>query len=112
MKYTNEARARAGLGPLAQGSSGMLNNAMQHNRHMAARGSLYHQNIGSVPACGGTLSAENVAQNFRGPDPARACVDQVRHLHLRAFSANSSLRSGLRAPATTAISWAATAAPW
>ena len=82
VSYTNAIRRKAGLPPLAMGSKAMLSNAMQHNKVMASRNNLFHQQLGNVVIgtgeCRGTLSGENIAYNFvrQGSDAAAMCVKQ------------------------------------
>eukprot|EP00168_Porphyra_purpurea_P000715 TRINITY_DN10818_c0_g1_i1.p3 TRINITY_DN10818_c0_g1~~TRINITY_DN10818_c0_g1_i1.p3 ORF type:complete len:166 (-),score=24.26 TRINITY_DN10818_c0_g1_i1:2-499(-) len=78
MAATNAFRAGAGLPALAPDGA-MLANARAHSAAMAARGSLYHQTIGALPALasGVKIYAENVAMGSAGVASGAAVGRQV-----------------------------------
>ncbi|GAB0496575.1 hypothetical protein MMPV_007888 [Pyropia vietnamensis] len=67
MAATNEFRAASGL-PALEADGAMLANARAHSAVMANRGSIFHQEIGSMPplSSGVNIMAENVAMGSAG----------------------------------------------
>ncbi len=75
--WTNKIRAEAGLGPLAMGSMGMLDNAEGYSRTLDRMQRLEHQNLGSIRLpCGMQVFGENIAYNFDANNPAWYCMNQ------------------------------------
>lgn len=74
----NQARADAGLAPLAR--SGCLESLAQSwAEHLAASGGLSHQDLGNAFDCGGSTAGENVAADFSADGAHAAWMGSGAH---------------------------------